>query len=150
MRNGRVLVAVANKFNHPAAVSFSLMTWGDCQIHQFILPVSFFSKLRQWQSARFGDRTWQTCRCIPNSGRSSILARRPTGAGGGNVFCRRRFSGFPSRAIQKQILVPAVGSAICVDSVMTTDVTPAAMHSKALSSLGIMPSAMVPSAFSCL
>ena len=42
MRNGRVLVAVANKFNHPAAVSFSLMTWGDCQIHQFILPVSFF------------------------------------------------------------------------------------------------------------
>lgn len=38
----RVFVAVANKFNHLAAVSFSLMAWGDCQIHQFVLPVSLF------------------------------------------------------------------------------------------------------------
>ena len=42
MRNCRVFVAVANKFNHLAAVSFPLMAWGDCQIHQFVLPVSLF------------------------------------------------------------------------------------------------------------
>lgn len=38
----RVFVAVANKFNHLAAIPFSLMAWGDCQIHQFALPVSLF------------------------------------------------------------------------------------------------------------
>lgn len=149
MRNGRVFVAGANKFNHPAAVSFPLMAWGDCQIHQFVLPVSFFRNYgngnRRVSAIEHGKHVAAFQIAIDH--RFLLVAQQEQGE---ETFFASSISRISIGAIQKQILVPAVGSAICVDSVMTTDVTPAAMHSKALSSLGIMPSAIVPSAFSCL